>query len=79
MDNENTQKLLTIKEYTKIMNAEIKKHKQFLKEMEDEYIDFHKIKQYFQLDVLPYVNYCEVNDYKSELSDEDIKKMINNQ
>ena len=72
-------KTLSIKEYKKIMNEEIEKYKTFIKEMEEEYVDFDKIKHYFHMDALPYLQYCELNEYKPELTDEQIKNLMKKQ
>ena len=75
----NTKKTLTIKEYKKIMNEEIEKYKTFIKEMEEEYVDFDKVKHYFHMDALPYLQYCELHEYKPELTDEQIKNLMKKQ
>ncbi len=73
------QKTLTIKKYKEIMQEEINRYNQFIKEMEETYDDFDEIKQYFNVEALPYLQYCEVNNYKPELTDEQIKELMKKQ
>ncbi len=73
------QKTLTIQKYKEIIEEEIKQYKKVIKELEETYEDFEEIRQYFNIDVLPYLQYCEVNNYKPELTEEQIKELMKKQ
>ena len=73
------QKTLTIKKYKEIMQEEIEQYHQLMKELKDTYDDFEEIKQYFKVEALPYLQYCEVNNYKPELTEEQIKELMKKQ
>jgi hypothetical protein len=72
-------KTLTIKKYKEIIEEEIKEYNEMMKELEETYDDFNEIKQYFKIEALPYIQYCEVHSYKPELTDEQIKELMKKQ
>ena len=73
------QKTLTIKKYKEILTKEINEYKEMMQELEETYDDFHEIKQYFKVEPLPYLQYCEVHNYKPELTEEQIKELMKKQ
>jgi hypothetical protein len=74
-ESKTEKKILTYKEYEKIIQRELDDYNHMMKEFEEQYIDFYKIKEYLTISPLSYVDYCSVNNFDMEYNDEDIKSL----
>ena len=68
--------ILTYKEYEKIINKELEDYHNMIKEFRQQYIDFNDVEQFFKIEPLSYIDYCDINGYEREFKDDELKELF---